>query len=285
MQIKQNIESRCLNSLKKSEDQEPLGNESNALQSRFEHAMTDKKHSAKQRKCSKHSDQTSTSETHLVDDTKLNCGQGLNFVVTSSNSQESEADKLTKSSVNSINRNTLLETNAKEDKRLTPSEHKMSKPILQESQLDINPSVKVEYGQGSHFHSLTQGDLILKNMSNQPSQRDLPNLVSQLVEQIQVSLPASGKEVRLLLNDGQLKGGEIQLKLDSQGYNITIRHDNALSLVNQQARQELSERLNRLGLDQPIKVNVTEQTDQHHDQQHSRQQRSIYDEWQPEESS
>ncbi|EQB8941031.1 type III secretion system needle length determinant [Vibrio parahaemolyticus] len=138
---------------------------------------------------------------------------------------------------------------------------------------------------------ITQGDVILKGISTpQPTQptREVSQLIQQLVEKVYVALPTASneKEVRLFLSEGQLKGGEIHIKLDSQGYSVTIRQEHALSIINQQARQDLAERLNRMGFEQPLRVSISEQTSQHghtqQDQQQSRQQRSVYEEWQPE---
>ncbi|EJB1784210.1 type III secretion system needle length determinant VscP [Vibrio parahaemolyticus] len=138
---------------------------------------------------------------------------------------------------------------------------------------------------------ITQGDVILKGISPpQPTQptREVNQLIQQLVDKVYVALPTASneKEVRLFLSEGQLKGGEIHIKLDSQGYSVTIRQEHALSIINQQARQDLAERLNRMGFEQPLRVSISEQTSQHghtqQDQQQSRQQRSVYEEWQPE---
>ncbi|WMO03759.1 type III secretion system needle length determinant [Vibrio parahaemolyticus] len=138
---------------------------------------------------------------------------------------------------------------------------------------------------------ITQGDVILKGISTpQPTQptREVSQLIQQLVDKVYVALPTASneKEVRLFLSEGQLKGGEIHIKLDSQGYSVTIRQEYALSIINQQARQDLAERLNRMGFEQPLRVSISEQTSQHghtqQDQQQSRQQRSVYEEWQPE---
>ena len=134
--------------------------------------------------------------------------------------------------------------------------------------------------------STAQGDIILKNVETHAPQnraQDVKELINKLVDKIYVSLPsANEKEVRLLLNEGQLKGGEISIKQDSSGYSVLIKQEHALSLINQTAKQELTERLQRLGIDQPIRVAVSEQMNQQQDQQRSRQHRSIYDEWKPE---
>ncbi|MCE7729854.1 type III secretion system needle length determinant [Vibrio campbellii] len=134
--------------------------------------------------------------------------------------------------------------------------------------------------------STAQGDIILKNVETHAPQnraQDANELINKLVDKIYVSLPsANEKEVRLLLNEGQLKGGEISIKQDSSGYSVLIKQEHALSLINQTAKQELTDRLQRLGIDQPIRIAVSEQMNQQQDQQRSRQQRSIYDEWKPE---
>ncbi|HCG6983613.1 type III secretion system needle length determinant VscP [Vibrio parahaemolyticus] len=135
---------------------------------------------------------------------------------------------------------------------------------------------------------ITQGDVILKGISTPQPTREVNQLIQQLVDKVYVALPTASneKEVRLFLSEGQLKGGEIHIKLDSQGYSVTIRQEHALSIINQQARQDLAERLNRMGFEQPLRVSISEQTSQHghtqQDQQQSRQQRSVYEEWQPE---
>ncbi|MFH4357366.1 type III secretion system needle length determinant [Vibrio diabolicus] len=137
----------------------------------------------------------------------------------------------------------------------------------------------------------TQGDVILKSVASQAQPapaRDVNTLLQQLVDKIYVSLPTASdnKEVRLFLSEGQLKGGEIHIKLDAQGYSVTIRQEHALSIISQQARQDLAERLNRFGGDQPLRLAISEQTQQldqqQHEQQHSRQKRSVYEEWQAE---
>ncbi|MCS0319604.1 type III secretion system needle length determinant [Vibrio diabolicus] len=137
----------------------------------------------------------------------------------------------------------------------------------------------------------TQGDVILKSVASQAQPRptrDVNQLLQQLVDKIYVALPTASdnKEVRLFLSEGQLKGGEIHIKLDAQGYSVTIRQEHALSIISQQARQDLAERLNRFGGEQPLRLAISEQTQQldqqQHEQQHSRQKRSVYEEWQAE---
>ncbi|MFH4762648.1 type III secretion system needle length determinant [Vibrio alginolyticus] len=139
--------------------------------------------------------------------------------------------------------------------------------------------------------AVTQGDVILKSVASQaqPSPTlDVNQLLQQLVDKIYVALPTASdnKEVRLFLSEGQLKGGEIHIKLDAQGYSVTIRQEHALSIISQQARQDLAERLNRFCGEQPLRLAISEQTQQldqqQHEQQHSRQQRSVYEEWQAE---
>ncbi|HHX8561262.1 TPA: type III secretion system needle length determinant [Vibrio diabolicus] len=137
----------------------------------------------------------------------------------------------------------------------------------------------------------TQGDVILKSVASQAQSapaREVNTLLQQLVDKIYVSQPTASdnKEVRLFLSEGQLKGGEIHIKLDAQGYSVTIRQEHALSIISQQARQDLAERLNRFGGEQPLRLAISEQTQQfdqqQHEQQHSRQKRRVYEEWQAE---
>ncbi|MGI3095224.1 type III secretion system needle length determinant [Vibrio diabolicus] len=137
----------------------------------------------------------------------------------------------------------------------------------------------------------TQGDVILKSVASQAQPapaREVNTLLQQLVDKIYVSLPTASdnKEVRLFLSEGQLKGGEIHIKLDAQGYSVTIRQEHALSIISQQARQDLAERLNRFSGEQPLRLAISEQTQQfdqqQNEQQHSRQKRSVYEEWQAE---
>ena len=119
--------------------------------------------------------------------------------------------------------------------------------------------------------SPTQGDSILRNIETQASSsrtQDVTELINKLVKEIHVSLPsANAKEVRLLINEGQLKGGEISIKQDNFGYSVVIRQEHALSLISQTAKQDLTNRLNSLGIEQPIRVAVSEQISQQKNQQ------------------
>ncbi|EGQ8126611.1 type III secretion system needle length determinant [Vibrio parahaemolyticus] len=171
-----------------------------------------------------------------------------------------------------------------------PQASKAERTLLDKAMLDSEKSSDKPMHQPVTT-PITQGDVILKGISTpQPTQptREVSQLIQQLVDKVYVALPTASneKEVRLFLSEGQLKGGEIHIKLDSQGYSVTIRQEHALSIINQQARQDLAERLNRMGFEQPLRVSISEQTSQHghtqQDQQQSRQQRSVYEEWQPE---
>ncbi|ELI5393294.1 type III secretion system needle length determinant VscP [Vibrio parahaemolyticus] len=171
-----------------------------------------------------------------------------------------------------------------------PKASKAARTLLDRAMLDSEKSSDKPMHQPVTT-PITQGDVILKGISTpqstQPT-REVSQLIQQLVDKVYVALPTASneKEVRLFLSEGQLKGGEIHIKLDSQGYSVTIRQEHALSIINQQARQDLAERLNRMGFEQPLRVSISEQTSQHghtqQDQQQSRQQRSVYEEWQPE---
>ncbi|WP_039975146.1 type III secretion system needle length determinant [Vibrio jasicida] len=165
------------------------------------------------------------------------------------------------------------------EEKVKPVKHIELRHPSSESDAKFHPTANLS-------QSTAQGDIILKNVETHAPQsrtQDVNELINKLVDKIYVSLPsANEKEVRLLLNEGQLKGGEISIKQDSSGYSVLIKQEHALSLINQTAKQELTERLQRLGIDQPIRIAVSEQMNQQQDQQRSRQQRSIYDEWKPE---
>ncbi|NOJ20658.1 type III secretion system needle length determinant [Vibrio jasicida] len=165
------------------------------------------------------------------------------------------------------------------EEKVKPVKHIELRHPSSESDAKFHPTANLS-------QSTAQGDIILKNVETHAPQsrtQDVNELINKLVDKIYVSLPsANEKEVRLLLNEGQLKGGEISIKQDSSGYSVLIKQEHALSLINQTAKQELAERLQRLGIDQPIRIAVSEQMNQQQDQQRSRQQRSIYDEWKPE---
>ncbi|PNQ58514.1 type III secretion system needle length determinant, partial [Vibrio agarivorans] len=190
-----------------------------------------------------------------------------------------------------------LEENHKQDilypSLNTPKQITSTKDSKELLQCLVENSADYKEEQDSSFHAsapqtkLTQGDVILKNLEVIPTAKDphsLTQLVNKLVEKIWVSLPSTNeKEVRLFLNDGQLKGGEISIKHNTEGYSVTIRQEHALSHINPQSRQELVERLQKLVTDIPIRVSISEQMNQQGDQQRSKQQRNIYDEWNPEE--
>ncbi|WP_425652938.1 type III secretion system needle length determinant [Vibrio campbellii] len=165
------------------------------------------------------------------------------------------------------------------EEKVKPVKHIELRHPSSESDAKLHPTANLS-------QSTAQGNIILKNVETHAPQnraQDVNELINKLVDKIYVSLPsANEKEVRLLLNEGQLKGGEISIKQDSSGYSVLIKQEHALSLINQTAKQELTERLQRLGIDQPIRIAVSEQMNQQQDQQRSRQQRSIYDEWKPE---
>ncbi|EGQ8245480.1 TPA: type III secretion system needle length determinant [Vibrio parahaemolyticus] len=201
----------------------------------------------------------------------------------------------TKTEVNKHEGDSSLGFNSRNLKTLLPNdEHpkasQAARTLLDKAMLDSEKSSDKPMHQPVTT-PITQGDVILKGISTpQPTQptREVSQLIQQLVGKVYVALPTASneKEVRLFLSEGQLKGGEIHIKLDSQGYSVTIRQEHALSIINQQARQDLAERLNRMGFEQPLRVSISEQTSQHghtqQDQQQSRQQRSVYEEWQPE---
>lgn len=185
----------------------------------------------------------------------------------------------------------LQDTGKLTDKTDSRSETKSLEKVETKSAL-VAVKADDEKAEPQHLASAaTQGDVILKSVASQAQPapvREVNTLLQQLVDKIYVSLPTASdnKEVRLFLSEGQLKGGEIHIKLDAQGYSVTIRQEHALSIISQQARQDLAERLNRFGGDQPLRLAISEQTQQldqqQHEQQHSRQKRSVYEEWQAE---
>ncbi|MCR9986241.1 type III secretion system needle length determinant [Vibrio antiquarius] len=185
----------------------------------------------------------------------------------------------------------LQDTGKLTDKTDSRSETKSLEKIETKSAL-LSGKADDEKADPQHLASAaTQGDVILKSVASQAQPvpvREVNTLLQQLVDKIYVSLPTASdnKEVRLFLSEGQLKGGEIHIKLDAQGYSVTIRQEHALSIISQQARQDLAERLNRFGGEQPLRLAISEQTQQfdqqQHEQQHSRQKRSVYEEWQAE---
>ncbi|HHF3031479.1 TPA: type III secretion system needle length determinant [Vibrio diabolicus] len=198
--------------------------------------------------------------------------------------------KLTETTHNKRATQRLQDTGKLTDKTDSRSETKSLEKIETKSAL-LAGKADDEKADPQHLASAaTQGDVILKSVASQAQPapaRDVNTLLQQLVDKIYVSLPTASdnKEVRLFLSEGQLKGGEIHIKLDAQGYSVTIRQEHALSIISQQARQDLAERLNRFGGDQPLRLAISEQTqqlDQQHEQQHSRQKRSVYEEWQAE---
>ncbi|NTU36671.1 type III secretion system needle length determinant, partial [Vibrio diabolicus] len=198
--------------------------------------------------------------------------------------------KLTDTTHNKRATQRLQDTGKLTDKTDSRSETKSLEKVETKSAL-LAGKADDEKADPQHLSSAaTQGDVILKSVASQAQPapaREVNTLLQQLVDKIYVSLPTASdnKEVRLFLSEGQLKGGEIHIKLDAQGYSVTIRQEHALSIISQQARQDLAERLNRFGGDQPLRLAISEQTqqlDQQQHEQHSRQKRSVYEEWQAE---
>ncbi|WP_316679428.1 MULTISPECIES: type III secretion system needle length determinant [unclassified Vibrio] len=250
------------------------------------------------------------SQAHLKDDkptpmdkrTSPNCLPKLEFGLLPQSATEKE---LAQDAINNANFTTkqtetthnkratqrLQDTGKLTDKTDSRSETKSLEKIETKS-ATLSGKADDEKAEPQHLASAaTQGDVILKSVASQAQPapvREVNTLLQQLVDKIYVSLPTASdnKEVRLFLSEGQLKGGEIHIKLDAQGYSVTIRQEHALSIISQQARQDLAERLNRFGGDQPLRLAISEQTQQldqqQHEQQHSRQKRSVYEEWQAE---
>ena len=247
MKIKYNIDSHSQRKPNAANTNQKLGNERDGLQSRFEKALENKKTARQKKPIIKNVEGQKKSPCHLQDKRKKDSLHSAPFRYDYTPSFKVK------------DRDIMLE--------------KFDDSTL--GQLDI---------QYPSLHLPAQGELMVQSMTNKASltgPKERSKFINQLVEHITISTPHSspGKEVRLLLNNGQLKGGEIHIKRDSQGYQVTIRQENALSVINQQAHQDLTERLSRVVLAYPIRLLVTEQHEHQHDQQHSRQQRTIYDEW------
>ncbi len=286
MQIKYNFQ-ETLTSPEQNQ-QTHKQNVSDELESRFQEALKDKSSREQQEKIRKRKQQQQNNDQEIntgkshsdkeIEPNLLNTPENLNAEI-------NNKQKLANGEPNHRQRKTIID--GKVQPRDSDQTDKTSE-VKHKAQVRLEPEHKTEVhtNAANLTPSRTQGDIILKSLEAQTSPkalRDVNELISQLVDKIYVSLPkANDKEVRLLLNEGLLKGGEISIKQDSSGYSVLIKQEHAHSLISQNARVELSERLQRLGLDHPVRVNVSEQMNNQHDQQHSRQQRNIYDEWNPE---
>lgn len=298
MQIKYNFQETSTSPEQNQQKHEQ--NVSDELESRFQEALKDKSSREQQEKIRKRNQQQQNNDKEInngkshpdkeVEPNLLNTSENLNAEI--NNQQKLAAEehhhrqrkKIIDGKVQQRDpEHTEKASDAKPKSAPEAADQKMRKAQVR---LDSEHKAEVPTNADNLTPSRTQGDIILKSLEAQASQkavRDVNELVSQLVDKIYVSLPkANDKEVRLLLNEGLLKGGEISIKQDSSGYSVLIKQEHAHSLISQNARVELSERLQRLGLDHPVRVNISEQMNNQHDQQHSRQQRNIYDEWNPE---
>ena len=267
-------------------------NVSDGLESRFQDALKDKSNRDQQERIKKKNQQQQNADKPHSDEEAesnlLNTPENLH-------SETDSKQKLATTELIHRQRKKAIDEKAQQRDPAQPDKTSVVKPksaldefnqIIHKAQVRSESELKNELLTAHQNPSMTQGDIILKTLAAQTppkATRDMNELIGQLVDKIYVSLPkANEKEVRLLLNEGLLKGGEISIKQDSSGYSVLIKQEHAHSLISQNARVELSERLQRLGLDHPVRITVSEQMQHQHDQQHSRQQRNIYDEWNPE---
>lgn len=298
MQIKYNFQETSTSPEHNQQKHEQ--NVSDEVESRFQEALKDKSSREQQEKIRKRNQQqqnsdkeTNNGKSHSdkeVEPNLLNTPENLNAEI--NNKQKLAAEehhhRQRKKIIDGKVQQREPEHTEKANDAKPKSAPEEADQKMRKAQVRLEPEHKAEVPTNADNlpPSRTPGDIILKSLEAQASQkavRDVNELVSQLVDKIYVSLPkANDKEVRLLLNEGLLKGGEISIKQDSSGYSVLIKQEHAHSLISQNARVELSERLQRLGLDHPVRVNISEQMNNQHDQQHSRQQRNIYDEWNPE---
>ncbi|EFP95873.1 hypothetical protein VIBC2010_01318 [Vibrio caribbeanicus ATCC BAA-2122] len=298
MQIKYNFQETSTSPEQNQQKHEQ--NVSDELESRFQEALKDKSSREQQEKIRKRNQQQHNNDKEInngkshsdkeVEPNLLNTPENLNAEI--NNKQKLAAEEHHHRQRKKIIDGKVQQRDPEHTEKASDAKPKSAPeeayPKIRKAQVRLDSEHKAEVPTNADnlTPSRTQGDIILKSLEAQASPkavRDVNELISQLVDKIYVSLPkANDKEVRLLLNEGLLKGGEISIKQDNSGYSVLIKQEHAHSLISQNARVELSERLQRLGLDHPVRVNISEQMNNQHDQQHSRQQRNIYDEWNPE---
>ncbi|NRD71758.1 hypothetical protein HQQ94_00515 [Shewanella sp. VB17] len=137
--------------------------------------------------------------------------------------------------------------------------------------------------------SNTPGNIILTNIkTNEPINTQLHNLVSQLVERVQIVVPnlANQNSVQLVLDQGKLKGTEITITLQNNQLLVTLAHSGQHTELLQKMHPELLERLQRINTDQQVRI-VTMSHEQHNQhsgreqghQQESNQKSRILDYW------
>ncbi len=298
MQIKYNFQETSTSP--EQNQQKHKKNVSDELESRFQEALKDNSSREQQEKIKKRNQQQQNNDKEInngkshsdkeVEPNLLNIPENLNAEINNKQklaAEEHHHRQRKKIIDGKVQQRDPEHTEKASDAKPKSAPEEADKKMRQaQVRLESEHKAEVPTNADNLTPSRTQGDIILKSLETQTTPkavRDVNELISQLVDKIYVSLPkANDKEVRLLLNEGLLKGGEISIKQDSSGYSVLIKQEHAHSLISQNARVELSERLQRLGLDHPVRVNISEQMNNQHDQQHSRQQRNIYDEWNPE---
>ncbi|AQS40636.1 hypothetical protein Sps_05573 [Shewanella psychrophila] len=133
------------------------------------------------------------------------------------------------------------------------------------------------------------GNIILANIkTSEPINQQLHTLVSQLVERIQILVPniTNQDRIQLILDKGQLKGTEITISLKNNQLTVTLIHSSQNAELLQHMRPELLDRLQRINIDQQVRVITTSHEQQAHggqqeqgQQQESSQKSRIIHDW------
>ena len=173
-----------------------------------------------------------------------------------------------------------------------PSRHVDNAPVLSSGSKMLKAEKSQEEPHIQHHISAQQnntpGQIILANLKTpEPMNQQLHNLVSQLVDKVQILVPNLGNQnrIQLVLEQGQLKGTEITITLQNNQLNVTLSHSNQHTELLKQLRPELLERLQKMNTDQQVRVITTshEQAAQngHQEQgQHESSQKSrVFDLW------
>lgn len=173
-----------------------------------------------------------------------------------------------------------------------PSRHVDNAPVLSSGSKMLKAEKSQEEPHIQHHISAQQnntpGQIILANLKTpEPMNQQFHNLVSQLVDKVQILVPNLGNQnrVQLVLEQGQLKGTEITITLQNNQLNVTLSHSNQHTELLKQLRPELLERLQKMNTDQQVRVITTshEQAAQngHQEQgQHESSQKSrVFDLW------
>lgn len=173
-----------------------------------------------------------------------------------------------------------------------PSRHVDNAPVLSSGSKMLKAEKSQEEPHIQHHISAQQnntpGQIILANLKMpEPMNQQLHNLVSQLIDKVQILVPNLGNQnrVQLVLEQGQLKGTEITITLQNNQLNVTLSHSGQHTELLQQLRPELLERLQKMNTDQQVRVITTSheqaaQNDHQEQGQHESSQKSrVFDLW------